>query len=306
MSQDAVVVLMALMSALCAAVGIVVRQRATMALTTDKAVDPTIATAVVRQPRWWAGTTAALAGYAFQAIALSRGSLLLVQPLLVSALLFALPLNAAWSHRRVRSGEWLWALLLTAALAVFVLVGQPHSGHYRPPVPAWALATAVLGTAVGICIAVANRAIGRARAMLLAAAVATLFGTVAVLTKISMHRLAVGGWPWLLSAPAPYLLVVLAVVATMLQQSAFHAGQLHASVPTMLVLEPVVAAVLGIVVLGEQLAVRGPGAVVLVLAVLVMIAATVALGRDCINCDESSASAPALPDETRSDPIKYG
>ena len=66
----------------------------------------------------------------------------------------------------------------------------------------------------------------------------------------------------------------------MLQQSAFHAGSLKASVPAMLVLEPVIAVLLGQVVLGEHLDVGTPTAVALGFALAVMAIATVALGRD--------------------------
>jgi hypothetical protein len=117
---------------------------------------------------------------------------------------------------------------------------------------------------------------------LLASAVAVLVGMIAVLTKVSVHHLAVHGWRGLLTVPAPYMLIVLAIAVTVLQQSAFHAGALQASVPVMLVGEPVVAVVLGVVILGEHLAVRGPGALVLAVAVAAMTAATIALGRDSV------------------------
>jgi hypothetical protein len=90
----------------------------------------------------------------------------------------------------------------------------------------------------------------------------------------------VHGWHGLLTVPAPYLLVALAVAVTVLQQSAFHAGALQASVPIMLVGEPVVAVLLGVVILGEHLIVRGAGALILALAVGAMTAATIALARD--------------------------
>ncbi len=80
-----------------------------------------------------------------------------------------------------------------------------------------------------------------------------LFGVVAVLTKLVMHLLTHEGLRAVLTTPVLYLLVVIGVLATVLQQSAFHAGSLQTSVPTMLVLEPVVAVVLGAVVLGEHL-----------------------------------------------------
>ena len=282
------VILLALLASLCAAVGIVIRQRATREVPAGQGMSTAIVATLFRKPSWWAGTMAAMAGYACQALALSKGSLLLVQPLLMSSLLFALPISARLSHRRLTAGEWVWALVLTVGLAVFVLVGQPREGHYRPPVPAWALVVTIFVPFVVACVAVAGRVAGRRRAALLAVAVAVLFATVAVLTKISMHRLALGGLRALLVIPAPYLLVVLAVVATVLQQSAFHAGALQTSVPTMLVLEPLVAVLLGVVVLGEHLAVTGPVAAVLPVAVLAMVAAAIALGRGSAALDEEN------------------
>ena len=82
------------------------------------------------------------------------------------------------------------------------------------------------------------------------------------------------------SHPVPYLLVLIAVFATFLQQSAFHAGSLQTSVPTMLVLEPVIAVLLGAIVLGENLDVSHLDAVLITISTVAMAAATVALGRD--------------------------
>jgi hypothetical protein len=87
------------------------------------------------------------------------------------------------------------------------------------------------------------------------------------------------------------MLVALAVAVTVVQNAALHAGALQASVPIMLVGEPVVAVLLGIVVLGEHVGVRGPGAIVLVVAVWAMLAATVALARS----QASERADPVMP-----------
>ena len=286
----------ALLAAFWAAVGIVVRQRAIQGEAGNPEDSGAIVTSWVRQPSWWAGTLGAVGGYVFQALALAHGSLLLVQPLLVSSLLFVLPLGARFSNQHVRARDWWWALVLITALTVFVLVGQPREGHYRPPVPAWSVALIGSVPVVIVCVLAARRMVGRPRAMLLATAVAVLLGMIAVLTKVSTHRLAVRGWYGLLTVPAPYLLVVLAVAVTVLQQSAFHAGALQASVPIMLVGEPVVAVLLGVVILGEHLVVRGAGALILTLAVAAMTAATIALGRD------TASSTTPVADTTASIP----
>lgn len=274
------VVLLALLAALFLAIGIVVRQRATMDVPAEDGVSPRMVVTLLRRPLWWAGTAAAVAGFVFQALALAYGSLLLVQPILVSALLFALPLSARLANRRVTRGEWLWALLLTAALAVFVLFAKTLPGDYEASVPLTALVAVICTAAVSACVIVALRTAGWKRSVLLAVAVGVLFGVVAMLTKLLMHLLTHDGIRAVLATPVPYLLAVLGIVAVLLQQSAFHAGSLQTSVPTMLVLEPVIAVVLGAVVLGEHMTVNGVKAVAITVAIVAMAASTIALGRD--------------------------
>ncbi|MCV7282052.1 DMT family transporter [Mycolicibacterium flavescens] len=280
MIEQGLVVLLALLAAAFLAIGIVVRQRATMDVPPEHGVSGVMVMTLLRRPLWWAGTAAAVAGFVFQALALAEGSLLVVQPILVSALLFALPLSARLANRRVTRAEWAWALLLTAALAVFVLLAKARPGDYEASAPTSAVVAVVCAVAVLACVVIAVRCAGWRRAVILAAAVGLLFGVVAVLTKIVMHMLTTEGPGAVLTSPVVYLLVVLGVVAVILQQSAFHAGSLQTSVPTMLVLEPVVAVVLGAVVLGEHLTVNGVKAAAIAVAVAAMTAATIALGRD--------------------------
>lgn len=274
------VVVLALCAAISMAVGIVVRQRATLDVPSEQGVSTHMFLTLLRRPLWWWGTGAAVLGYVFQALALIKGSLILVAPLLVSALLFTLPLSARLSKRRVTRGEWSWAGLLTVALAVFVMLARP--GPQEQPAALQVRVAVGVGCAAVVvaCVAIAVRRTGWQRAALLAGAVGVLFGVVAVVTKIVMHMLDQRGLASLLTTPAPYALVMLGIVATLLQQSAFHAGALQTSVPTMLVLEPVVAVFLGAILLGEVLDAGRHEAVALTVAIVAMTAATVALGRD--------------------------
>ena len=184
-----VTVLLSLLAAVFLAIGIVVRQRATLDVPAEHGVSAVMVLTLIRRPLWWAGTAAAVAGFVFQALALANGSLLLVQPILVSALLFALPLSARLAHRRVTRGEWAWALLLTAALAVFVVLAKPSPGDYEASLGMSAIVAVVCTAAVLACVVVALRSADWRRAVLLAVAVGVLFGVVAVLTKLFMHVL---------------------------------------------------------------------------------------------------------------------
>ncbi|HEX5144973.1 MAG TPA: DMT family transporter [Mycobacterium sp.] len=287
------VVALALTAALCAAIGIVVRQLATQHVPAEHGMSPVMVSALMRNKLWWAGTGSAVAGYIFQALALTFGSLLMVQPLLVSSLLFALPLSARAAHQRVTRAEWGWAILLTVGLAVFVLVGHPREGHFQPTPQVWLGVAAVCLPLIVGCIIGAVRTLATPRAVLLAVAVGVMFGLVALLTKLCTHRFHTGGPVAVLTSPALYLLVLVAIVGTVLQQSAFHADSLQTSVPTMLVLEPVVAVLLGVLVLGEELTVHGLPVVLLPIAVAAMLAGTIALGRDTGARDEQIAHAGA-------------
>ena len=276
-----VVVLLALAAAVTSALGIVIRQRATLEIPQDEGVSTTMFKKLLRNRLWWAGTAVAASGYAFQALALTWGSLILVAPLLVSALLFALPMSARLAHRRVTTHDWVWALVLTVGLAVFLTIARVQPGNYRPPPAVWILATVLCVTVVLACVIGGARTEGRNRALLIATAVGVLFGVVSVLTKVTVQRLNEEGLWGTLIVPAPYLVVILGVAATLLQQSAFHAGALQTSVPTMLVLEPLVAVSLGVIVLGEALTVSDPASIALLaVAVAAMAAAAIALGRD--------------------------
>lgn len=279
MLEHTLVVAAALAGAVFAAIGIVVRQRATMDVPRDQGVSTVMVMTLLRRRLWWIGTGAAVIGYLFQAVALAFGSIILVAPLLVSALLFALPMSARLSQRRVTRAEWIWASVLTVALGVFVSLARTKPGDYQGSALVAAVVAGGCLVFVAGCALLAQRWTDWRRAILLAVGVGVLFGVVAVLTKVVTQILAEGSLPKLLTSPVLYLLVIVGVIATLLQQSAFHAGSLRASVPAMLVLEPVVAVLLGEVVLGEHLAVSKPAAVAIGFAVLAMAAATVSLGR---------------------------
>jgi hypothetical protein len=128
---------------------------------------------LIRVPAWWAGFVGDTGGFITQGIALALGSLLLVQPILVSVLLFALPLGAWFGHRRVTRRNWSWAAVPSVALAVFVLVANPTEGIDRAPGADWLVVGAVLVPIVAACLLGAAVAHGTLRSVLLAAATAS-------------------------------------------------------------------------------------------------------------------------------------
>jgi drug/metabolite transporter (DMT)-like permease len=267
-----------LVAALISGVGDVIRQRSAQEITTEQVGHFELFRLSLRDIRWWWGGLAAAASFGLQAIALVLGSVVLVQALQVTALLFALPTNARLTRHPVTRREWVWALLLAAAVAVFVTVGDPTAGYQRGSLQIWIVVAAVMGPVLVLCVVGARIWSGAVAAVLLAVVSASSWALFAVLTKgvVAAFGDGVGG---LLRAPELYAWIAAALIGTVFQQSAFRASTLTASLPAMTVAEPVVASVLGVTVLGETLNTPGPQIFVLVAAVVAVIVATAALAR---------------------------
>jgi drug/metabolite transporter (DMT)-like permease len=216
---------------------------------------------------------------------------LLVQALMVTSLLFALPISARYAGRRVTNWQWIWAVLLAGAVAVIVTIGNPTEGKSRVSMEVWTWVLATLGPALALCLVGSRVLAGKpAAAVLLGLVSGSLWGLFAVLTKGVVDRLGEGIWA-VLKTPELYPWMVVAVAATALEQSAFRAGSLAASLPAVTVSEPMVGSVLGVFVLGETFRPGEAGWFVLIVAVAVMIAATVALARGEVTSGET-APAP--------------
>jgi drug/metabolite transporter (DMT)-like permease len=278
MDKADIAALLALGAAFFIAIGDVIHQRSAHEVTDEPVSHIELFMRLLRDRQWWRGSIVAAVGFALQAAALGLGSVLLVQALLVTSLLFALPISARMSHRRVTRWEWVWAALLAAAVAVIVTVGNPTAGHSRASLETWTVVIAVLGPALVLCVIGARTWSGPVSAVLLAVVSGALWGLFAVLTKGVVDRLDDGLWA-LLRTPELYVWVLVAIAGTSWQQSSFRAGALTATLPTMTVAEPVVGSVLGIVVLGETLRPGDAGWLTLIVAVAVMVVATVALAR---------------------------
>lgn len=291
MDKADIATVLALCAALCVAIGDVIQQRSAQTVTNEPVGHVALFLQLLKDWKWWLGSLVAAGGFGFQAAALAFGSVLLVQALMVTSLLFALPISARYAGRSVTRWQWIWAVLLAGAVAVIVTVGNPTEGHSRAGWELWAWVLATLGPALALCLLGARvlgggqersdpgKGSGRpAAAVLLGVVSGSLWGLFAVLTKGVVDRVADGIWA-LLKTPELYPWALVAVAATALEQSAFRAGSLAASLPAVTVSEPMVGSVLGVFVLGETLRPGEAGWFVLVVAVVVMIAATVALAR---------------------------
>ena len=211
---------------------------------------------LARKPVWLAGLAADAGGYGLQALALGVGELLVVQPVITSGLLFALPASAWWSGRKLGRADFGWACALAIGLTVFLLLAGSEGGRDR----------AVDRGMVGVrgdhdadprgVHGRRARSVGTRRAVLFAFTTGAIFGLTAALTKSSVVLLDDHGFG-ALAYWEPYALAVLGALGFVVNQRAFQAGSLTASLPTLTVVEPVVAAVIGVTMLHETIPTAG-------------------------------------------------
>jgi drug/metabolite transporter (DMT)-like permease len=99
-------------------------------------------------PAWLLGTGALLCGYAVQGAALDRGKLVVVQPLLVTTIVWALPLGRWLTAQNIVPRQVLGAGVVVVGLALFVLVGDPDTGVESASTQSLVLAIAAVSAVV--------------------------------------------------------------------------------------------------------------------------------------------------------------
>jgi drug/metabolite transporter (DMT)-like permease len=247
-----VVVTLALTAALCFAAASVLQQRAAAAAPSEHTMRIGLLTHLVRRPIWLAGTAADAGGYLLQVMALDRGPLALVQPLLAGGLLFALLFNTSPGSRGLRRQDWVAALVIALGLAVFVIAGDPKGSATGISGRAWTVFAAVSVFAIGALILLSSRGGAPRRAALLALSAGVAFGLSAALTKQSVNEFH-SGVVHLVRTGYPYALIGAGIWGTLLTQSAFQVGALAASLPTLTLSEPIFATVAGVLLFGEHI-----------------------------------------------------
>ncbi len=232
-----------------------------------------------RSPLWLFGWAAGLGAFAFQAAALQKGQLSVVQALLVTELVFGLILRKLWIGQAIRSAAWASAALTCVGLAGFVALNEPRGGTPTPTAHAWISALAAWGGAAAIMTLAARWGSPRRRAALYAAAAAIVWALEATFIKAATETLSESGIAAVFTHWPVYAVAVGGAAGTVLSQAALHVGPLSVSQPLLVIVDPSVSIILSIWLFQEHYA-HGPAEIVgSVVAFAVMCVGVVALTR---------------------------
>jgi hypothetical protein len=206
---------------------------------------------LVTNPLWLFGWVALAGAFVFQALALHNGLLSVVQPLLVTELVFALVLRRLWIHQRIRAVTWWAAALTCVTLALFISMSEPSGGDLTPTSEAWVSAVATTAGLVAVLALLGLRGAPVRRAALLGAATSILWALVAVFIKAMTDTLVQYGIGGMFTHWPVYALAVSGLLAELLNQVTLHVGPLSVSQPVIVVVDPIVSIALSVWIFAE-------------------------------------------------------
>jgi len=283
---------LALVAAFLFALAATLQQKGALNLPTISLADPMSLVRLAGQTMWLVGTLALFTGYLFQAGALDRGRLSIIQPLLVTTVVFALPLGYFMTRQHVGRREVGGAVAIIVGLALFVRFGDPAGGNENASNSQWAVAIGVL-----VVLSVLILVFGSGGALAMKAAVygtvaGVLFGLSSSLTKPTLGYLheSVGT---MLSHWECYALAVAGVLGFVLQQVSLGTGRLAPSVATVSVANPIVGILIGVLLFDERLSRPGWHIVLAVVGLgLALVGAVVISLARAAGGDQKAADAP--------------
>ena len=249
---------------------------------------------LLRRPWWWGGVAAMVLGALIHVVALAFGSITLVQPIGVTALILALPLDAWLERRRIHRREWFGAVVLVVGLAGLFGLAAHHPTPTRPDAGLVLATLVVVLVAAGVVTAASGRAPAVPRAVIRAAVSGLCAGATSGLVRLTFRLVQDGRSVWLIAAVLGAV-VVLPVASILLLQTAYRDGGLDAGLSTQITTDQVAAMTIGIVVLGERFAMGASGAALATVSAVVAVVGLVTLIRSgpTVERRTSAATAPA-------------
>ena len=248
---------LAVLAAFLFAIGTVLQQKGTLSTEAGED-DPRFLVQILRRPVWLVGAAMMAAGWVVQAMALDRGSLVVIQSLVALSLVIALPLGALLTDQRIGRRELLGAGLTLVGIIFFVSAGQPQNGNPHPGAAAWWTAVLVIYGLVIVLFLVGARFSGAAKALTYGAAAGLGYGLQAAVTKTFVTEIGSGVLA-LLSSWSIYVLILSALTGFALQQSSLKTGVLAPAMASANSVSLFTSVILGITVYDETISKSGAG-----------------------------------------------
>jgi hypothetical protein len=270
-------VVLALVAAVTFAFAAALQQKGALE-TSVRASDPRFYMQLFAKRIWLVGCGLQITGGLLQLAALRGGALVVVQPILMLSLVFALPAGHWITGQAIGRRQIVGAITVVVGLIVFLSLAHPEGGVGTPAASRWWIA---LGVVMVLVVTVLVLSRGRPPAMvagLLGTAAGLVFGFEAAILKLFTTQLG-QGIAHLLAQWSTYALIVFALAGAALQQASLKPGVLPAAMATVNVANLVTSVAVGLYVFQETLSSNGLERSAAVGGLAVTIAGVVVLSR---------------------------
>lgn len=230
------------------------------------------------RPSWVLGTVMLGLAILFQLASLGFAPLIVVQPIGVVALVITAVLNARLSRIRLDHRSIRAIVMCVTGVGVFVLIAALFAIDRRISDSQLATILILLGVITvvfAITFAFYRR---RAGAMFYILGAGVLYGFVATLAKVVINRVQNGTVDWLTIVAVIALLASTAVGAYFVQ-TAYSVGSPDLVIAGLTVVDPIVAVLIGVIILGEAALIPWPGMLVAVVAGIVAVIGVIQLAK---------------------------
>lgn len=244
---------LALIAAFCFGLAATLQQKGALLLGVDDEGKPRSIAALAKSRWWLIGTGVLLVGYLLQAVALDKGRLSIIQPLLVTTVVWALPLGYYLTAQHVGRREVIGAIVVVLGLALYAIFGDPAAGNDSAPTDEWAVALLIVTVICVVLLLLGRRAEAMRKASFLGVMSGILYGTSACMVKEVTSQLDSGGVSDVLSHWQFWGMAIAGIVAFVVQQVSLREGFLATSVATVSVSNPIISVIIGIVLFEETL-----------------------------------------------------
>ncbi|MGO9198879.1 MAG: DMT family transporter [Acidimicrobiales bacterium] len=244
---------LALAAALCNALATIFERLGVETAPADAALHWRLVAHVLRRPIWFLGLGAMIGAFLFQAAALDQGGLTIVQPILVTELLFLVVILRVWFGRVLGWREAIGCVCTVAGLAVFLAVSNQGGGMALPAGTDWAMVIGACAVGIAFSVSLARRGSRARRAAWFGVASGVAFALCAAFIKAATTLLSQGGVAFMFGHFEPYGVALAGGLGLFLTQNAYHAGPITASQATLLIVDPIASIVIGVGVFGDNL-----------------------------------------------------
>ncbi|TDD41999.1 DMT family transporter [Saccharopolyspora elongata] len=257
-----------------------IQHRVTKQVPEVRTLSPRMLFDLVRKPIWVLSIVTVLVGLSLQVVALAFGPLVLVQPLLVTSVLFGAGFAALLAHRKMDLVLALGGLACVGGLSAFLVLGRP-SGQGAEFTGASILPLALaLGLLVVLSLVAARWLPGEVGVIGMAVATGVLYGVTAGLIKVVAGQFRSGGLAEPFQHWTLYAVCVIGPMGFLLSQQTFQRGRLMSpALAVITTVDPLVAAAIGVNWLGERIESSPAILAGEIIAVVVIIGGIVVLTR---------------------------